>query len=104
MGKEALAESVRSGESPFPKGTGGIFLQLHSHGAVPDPTPHIPISPSPGALREGRQRHGQPGESRCAPAQPVPCSDSRELPRRTLLAALPGDTGAGMRLPSPAPG
>lgn len=65
------------------------------------PTPHALVSPSTGSFPAlepawGWQRRVQPGESPCPPAQPVPCSDSRELPSRTLLTALPGDAEASV--------
>lgn len=89
MGKEALAESVRSGESPFPKGTGGIFLQLHSLGAVPAPNPTPPRLP-------------QPGSPTGSPVSPC-------VPRHSLyLAVTPGSCPAGRCslpcLETPAPG
>lgn len=65
------------------------------------PTPHALVSPSTGSFPAlepawGWQQRVQPGESPCPPAQPVPCSDSRELPSRTLLTALPGDAEASI--------
>lgn len=92
MGKEALADSVRSGESPS---------------EIPpaaDPDPARPRLPQHGLIPAlepawGWQRRVQPGESPCPPAQPVPCSDSRELPSRTLLTALPGDAEASVPPP-----
>ncbi|KAM4893019.1 serine/threonine-protein kinase ULK3 isoform 3-T3 [Sylvia borin] len=52
LGKEALAESVRSGESRFSEGTWGIFLQLPETRGYPC-LRLIPIPHSPGSLRHG---------------------------------------------------
>uniref|UniRef100_A0A674GG09 Serine/threonine-protein kinase ULK3 n=1 Tax=Taeniopygia guttata TaxID=59729 RepID=A0A674GG09_TAEGU len=89
MGKEALAESVRSGELPFATGTWAMFP---SRGDVPAPPSPISLgmatSPGvhlgggdstvcPGKPSESRVPGdspvcpGQPGESRCARDSPV---------------------------------